>query len=147
MKRLLPILLLLLVSGCGAKSRVVQAPVREKVQEELREVKLEGDSSLLRMVFEQPLSAIREVRYQQGKNSLTPDIRYHIKHDTITVVAEVPEQVVEVVERTITQEVPIEVEVEREVNILHWWQKTLMWVGALVLLSLIIRVIVKYKVR
>lgn len=138
---------LLLVSSCATKQRVVQVPIRESVQEQVRQVALEGDSTTLRMVFEHPLSGIREVDYQQGKNSLTPDIRYRLHQDTIVVVAEVPEQVVEVVEKTVYQEVPIEVEVEREVNVLCWWQKVLMWMGVITLLYIIIRIIVRVNRR
>lgn len=148
MKQLLLILLImLLVSGCTTPQRVLQVPVRESVQEELRQVKLEGDSTTLQMVFEHPLNAIREVKYTEGTKPTAPTLHYAILRDTIVVVAEVPEQVVEVVERTITQEVPIEVEVVREVNVLRWYQEVLIWIGAIALLYAVIRIILRLRLR
>ena len=38
----------------------------------------------------------------------------------------------------------IETVVEKEVNILHWWQKVLMWAGALACLTIVIMVLLKF---
>ena len=38
----------------------------------------------------------------------------------------------------------IETVVEKEVNILHWWQKALMWAGALACLTIVIMVLLKF---
>ena len=38
----------------------------------------------------------------------------------------------------------IEIVVEKEVNILHWWQKVLMWAGALACLTIVIMVLLKF---
>ncbi len=32
----------------------------------------------------------------------------------------------------------IETVIEKEVNILHWWQKALMWIGVLAIVSIVI---------
>ena len=38
----------------------------------------------------------------------------------------------------------IETVVEKEVNILHWWQKVLMWAGALACLTIVIMVLLNF---
>lgn len=145
MKRLLFILFGLLMMGCGSTPRPTTIPIQREVREELKQVTLEGDSSTLRMVFEHPLNTIRTVDYQQGKHPSAPVIKWQLSGSDLDITAEAPEQVVEVVERTVYQEVPVEVEVVREVNRLHWWQETLMWLGALALVALLLRVIMKLR--
>ncbi len=41
----------------------------------------------------------------------------------------------------------IETVIEKEVNILHWWQKALMWAGAIALLSFILFLLIHIVIR
>lgn len=131
--------------GCGSTPRPTTIPIQREVREELKQVTLEGDSSSLRMVFEHPLNAIQVAEYTQGKLPSAPVIKWQLKDNQLDVTAEAPDQEVQVVERTVYQEVPVEVEVVREVNRLYWWQETLMWLGALALVALLLRVIMKLR--
>lgn len=127
--------------GCGSHPRpTTTIPLQQELKEELKKVTLEGDTSTVRLVFEQPLSGIRMVDYQQGTRPSAPIIKWSLKDNNLDVTATAPDQEVKVVERTVTKEVPVEVEVVRVVNKLHWWQETLMWCGSIALLLLLIKV-------
>ncbi len=41
----------------------------------------------------------------------------------------------------------IETVIEKKVNILHWWQKALMWAGAIALLSFILFLLIHIVIR
>lgn len=140
---LLLILLPLLV-GCHSSRRVVAVPLTQRVEERIERQTVEGDTTTLRLLFGERSDslrlAFRGVSYQQGTKPTAPRLHWQVSGEGIDITAETPTQEVEVVERTITQEVPVEVEVTREVNRLYWWQKGLMWCGAIALLLLLLRV-------
>lgn len=46
----------------------------------------------------------------------------------------------------VTKEVPVPVEVTKEVRYIPWWAKTLSWIGGLSLIALIIYILLKLKI-
>lgn len=140
---LLLILLPLLV-GCHSSRRVVAVPLTHRVEERIERQTVEGDTTTLRLLFGERSDslrlAFRGVSYQQGTKPTAPRLHWQVTDGGINVTAETPPLEVETKARVEYQEVPVEVEVTREVNRLYWWQKGLMWCGAIALLLLLLRV-------
>lgn len=133
-----------LLWGCKSTARVVEVPFTHKVEERVERQTIEGDSTTLRLLFGERSDSLpvapREVSYQQGTKPTAPRLHWQVTGDGINITAETPTQEVATKVRTEYQEVPVEVEVTREVNRLYWWQKGLMWCGAIALLLLLLRV-------
>lgn len=132
-------LLIALASLTGCKS--TRVPLTHRVEERIESHHIEGDSTSLRLAFGGCPDSLRQIDYTPGKLPGAPVIRWAVARDTVTIVATTPPRTVETLSRVEYREVPVEVEVTREVNVLLTWQKGLMWCGGLALLLLIIKVI------
>ncbi len=141
---LLLLLLLPLLVGCHSSRRVVAVPLTHKVEERIERQTVEGDTTTLRLLFGERSDslrlAVRGVSYQQGTQPTAPRLHWQVSDEGIDITAETPPLEVETKARVEYQEVPVEVEVTREVNRLYGWQKALMWCGGVVLLLLLIKV-------
>lgn len=127
-------LLLLLAAGCASGKRVQTVPVRTEVVERLVPVPLRGDSSTIRLALDWQTNTIREVAHA-GR---TPAIEWTQEDpDNLVVTAKTPTDTVYLPSQVITRELPVEVEVTREVNRLHPWQQILMYAGLVELIRLI----------
>lgn len=141
---LLLLLLLPLLGGCHSPQRVVAVPLTHKVEERIERQTVEGDTTTLRLLFGERSDslrlAVRGVSYQQGTQPTAPRLHWQVSDEGIDITAETPPLEVETKARVEYQEVPVEVEVTREVNRLYGWQKALMWCGGVALLLLLIKV-------
>lgn len=140
---LLLLVLLPLLCGCHTQ-RVVAVPLTHKVEERIERQTIEGDTTTLRLLFGERSDslrlAFRGVSYQQGTQPTAPRLHWQVSDEGIDITAETPPLEVQTKVRVEYQEVPIEVEVTREVNRLYWWQKTLIWCGGMALLLLLLKV-------
>lgn len=141
---LLLLILLPLLGGCHSSRRVVAVPLTHRVEERIERQTIKGDSTTLRLLFGERSDSLRlafkGVSYQQGTQPTAPRLHWQVSGEGIDITAETPPLEVETKARVEYQEVPVEVEVTREVNRLYWWQKALMWCGGVALLLLVLKV-------
>ena len=141
---LLLLVLLPLLCGCHSSQRVVAVPLTHRVEERIERQTVEGDTTTLRLLFGERSDSLRltfkGVSYQQGTQPTAPRLHWQVSGEGIDITAETPPLEVETKARLEYQEVPVEVEVTREVNHLYGWQKALMWCGGVALLLLLIKV-------
>lgn len=133
MKNALILLTATMLFSCSNKSLPQKIPVKslEIVKERLVPISVPGDSSLLVALFEcDSLNNVylKEISEQKGKLISSGTVfengrllyKTIYRHDTI---------LVPVVDTIRTTEIPITVEVTREINRLKWWQEVLVWCG------------------
>lgn len=135
----------MLLSSCkSSKAPIVEVPIVHKTIEGIQEVKLPTDSSSIRLRVEiQPSGqlSVKQESSNPGTTHTAPTISWEHKGDTLDITATQPERSEYLVTHTEVKEIPVQVEVPIEVNKLYWWQKVLMWVGILTVLSTIIAII------
>lgn len=125
MKRLVFVILtILILSACRTTTRIVEVPVEVIKKEYIYDTKI--DSVYIRDSVD---------RWQKGDTLYITKwhtkFKYINKVDTIIKTDSIPKIVL--------------VEKEVEVNHIYWWQKTLMWVGGILLIYIIISLIHKFK--
>ena len=122
---------------------MVAVPLTHKVEERIERQTIEGDTTTLRLLFgecsDSLRPALREVSYRQGTQPTAPRLHWQVSDEGIDITAETPPLEVETKARVEYQEVPVEVEVTREVNRLHPWQKGLMYVGIIGLIGFLLQ--------
>ena len=137
-------MILPLLCGCRCSRRMVAVPLTHKVEERIERQTIEGDTTTLRLLFgecsDSLRPALREVSYRQGTQPTAPRLHWQVSDEGIDITAETPPLEVETKARVEYQEVPVEVEVTREVNRLYGWQRALMWCGGVALLLLLLKV-------
>lgn len=125
MKRLVFVILtILMLSACRTTTRIVEVPVEVIKKEYIYDTKI--DSVYIRDSVD---------RWQKGDTLYITKwhtkFKYINKVDTLIKTDSIPKIVL--------------VEKEVEVNHIYWWQKTLMWVGGILLIYIIISLIHKFK--
>lgn len=125
MKRLVFVMLtILMLSACRTTTRIVEVPVEVIKKEYIYDTKI--DSIYIRDSID---------RWQKGDTLYITKwhtkFKYINKVDTLIKTDSIPKIVL--------------VEKEVEVNHIYWWQKTLMWVGGILLIYIIISLIHKFK--
>lgn len=127
--------ILLLASCSPLRDAVREVPIRETVTDTLVPRTIPADSAELRIAFDDRSNAFRTTFEREGARlKLYPVIR----HDTLIVYGQAKPDTLWLPARTVTREVPVTVEVVKEVpKPLSWWQKALQITGALALLALI----------
>lgn len=125
MKRLVFVILtILMLSACRTTTRIVEVPVEVIKKEYIYDTKI--DSIYIRDSVD---------RWQKGDTLYITKwhtkFKYINKVDTLIKTDSIPKIVL--------------VEKEVEVNHIYWWQKTLMWVGGILLIYIIISLIHKFK--
>lgn len=125
MKKLVFIMLaILMLSACKTTTKIVEVPVEVVKKEYIHNTKI--DSVYIRDSID---------RWQKGDTLYITKwhtkLKYINKVDTIVKTDSIPKIV------------PVMKEVE--VNHIYWWQKTLMWVGGILLTCIIISLIHKLK--
>ena len=125
MKKLVFIMLaILMLSACNTTTKIVEVPVEVIKKEYVHDIKI--DSVYIRDSVD---------RWQKGDTLYITKwhtkFKYINKVDTIVKTDSIP-KIVPVVK-------------EVEVNHIYWWQKTLMWVGGILLIYIIISLIHKLK--
>lgn len=117
-------LTILMLSACRTTTRIVEVPVEVIKKEYIYDTKI--DSVYIRDSVD---------RWQKGDTLYITKwhtkFKYIIKVDTLIKTDSIPKIV--------------SVEKEVEVNHIYWWQKTLMWVGGILLIYIIISLIHKLK--
>lgn len=140
-QRIAPLLLLLtlLVVSCSPSRTVVrEVPIHITDTTVMQPLTIEGDSSALRLVIDcLPTGPrVREVGATLGG----PRLSWTLDGGLLRLSAREPDRQMLLPFRTITREIPVEV--EREVpRPLRWYERGLMYVGAPALLYLLIRLI------
>lgn len=131
-------LLSLLLQGCKSREPLLRTvPVKETTRVELRTIKLPGDTVLVRV----PVEGLSDTVRTSGA-SVSPEglqLVWKLRNGLLELKAQNPPRKIASPVTTITREIPVEVVRELEVNRLHWWQKVLMTLGALLALSLCYR--------
>lgn len=133
MKNALILLIAIALFSCNRQTLPQQVPVKstELIRERLVPVPVPGDSSLLTALFAcDSLNNVylKQINEQKGKLISSGTVfengrllyKTIYRHDTI---------LVPVVDTIRTTEIPITVEVTREINRLKWWQEVLVWCG------------------
>nr|DAI05440.1 MAG TPA: Prokaryotic membrane lipoprotein lipid attachment site [Crassvirales sp.] len=125
MKKLVFIMLaILMLSACKTTTKIVEVPIEVVKKEYIHDTKI--DSVYIRDSVD---------RWQKGDTLYITKwhtkFKYINKVDTIVKIDSIP-KIVPVVK-------------EVEVNHIYWWQKTLMWVGGILLIYIIISLIHKFK--
>lgn len=117
-------LAILMFSACKTTTKIVEVPVEVVKKEYIHDIKI--DSIYIRDSVD---------RWQKGDTLYITKwhtkFKYINKVDTIVKTDSIP-KIIPVVK-------------EVEVNHIHWWQKTLMWVGGILLIYIIISLIHKLK--
>lgn len=149
---LMGVLCTLLLTGCRAHTKVVEVPVREvvTVTETLEPVQLPSDSLMLEALFycdSLNLVQLREISDLKSKNmssGFTFDkqkLKYNAK--TEPALQYIPSTIIET-----TKEVPIYVDVPGPIEYrMHWYQRWLMWIGAVSTTSLAVWLFSKLRLR
>ena len=125
MKKLVFVILtILMLSACRTTTRIVEVPVEVIKKEYIYDTKI--DSVYIRDSVD---------RWQKGDTLYITKwhtkFKYINKVDTLIKTDSIPNILL--------------VEKEVEVNHIYWWQKTLMWVGGILLIYIIISLIHKLK--
>lgn len=130
----------------------------ETIKEIIRDtlIQVEPDSSLVQALIRcdstgrarlEEIRTLKESSRLQQTLSLQPDPQPH-KPTILTVKATIDSMAIYLTYKDRYHETTeireVEKVIEKEVNILKWWQKFLMWVGVLTLITIVLRVILKY---
>jgi len=154
-KILLLLMLIISAISCTTAKKISAIPIQKDsivYVEKLVPVTLPADSSSVYALFECDSTnkvIMKELTEQKTKNLQTytdfktdknkiSTLVYKIKtvHDTIYV---------KQIENTVYKEKPIPYTVEKEINVLHWWQKVLMWCGVAFVILFAIAIYRKFK--
>lgn len=152
---LLLFMLMISAISCSSAKKISTIPIQKDsivYVEKLVPVTIPADSSSVYALFECDSTnkvIMKELTEEKTKNLQTytdfktdknkrSTLVYKIKtvHDTIYV---------KQIDNTIYKEKPIPYPVEKEINVLHLWQKILMWCGVTFLILLIIAIYRKFK--
>lgn len=147
MKQLIYLLILLAAVSCSPKKLIKEVPVKEVVEHGVVAVPVDQDSITVRMVIDCLPNGTPVVRQTSSSLSSIQLSMQQYANELMLKAKSPPKQAL-VPYKVVTTEVPIEVPVEVKTNVLYWWQKGLMYVGALSLLHLIyliIKLIIKIK--
>jgi hypothetical protein len=151
MRKIMIFFFLLLLSACASKRPIQQVPVMTKitVKPRLIPVQMAGDSVLLRLLFECDSNnrlVLKKLAEQKSKGinsdwKLDDDGSFSYKanaggRDTVIIVND----------SIISKEVPVQVPVPYEVNVLFWYQKLLIFLGFLMVVVIVVKV-TKYAIR
>ena len=149
---LMGVLCTLLLTGCKAHTKVVEVPVREvvTVTETLEPVQLPGDSLVMEALFycdSLNLVQLREISDLKSKN-MSSGFKFgkqklEYKAKTEPALQYIPSTIIET-----TKEVPIYVDVPGPIEYrMHWYQRWLMWIGAVSTTSLAVWLFSKLRLR
>lgn len=126
MRWLVPVLLSILLLSCRTKERIVEVPV-ETIRTEYKTNRI-YDSIFVKDSVDRFIRGDTVFLYKE--HSL---IKYRDRVDTL------------IVRDTIPKLIKVETVKEVKVNVIHWWQEALMWLGGVLGLGLLITVIRKFK--
>lgn len=141
MRSIIYLFMLLLLASCAPRKQLIkEVPIKETIEQGVVKVPIEQDSMTVRLVVDclpngqavarQVSQSISPMQFAWSQSADTLDLRMNSPpHDAL-----VPYRVIE-------REVPVQVEVQREINVIYWWQKILMWLGAISLLYILIKLI------
>ncbi len=149
---LMGVLCTLLLTGCKAHTKVVEVPVREvvTVTETLEPVQLPGDSLVMEALFycdSLNLVQLREISDLKSKNMSSgfkfDKQKLEYKAKTEPALQYIPSTIIET-----TKEIPIYVDVPGPIEYrMHWYQRWLMWIGAVSTTSLAVWLFSKLRLR
>lgn len=122
MKNLILVLFLLLSTAC-ITTRTVEVPVEITKTEYIHDI--QKDSVFIRDSVDRIINGDTVIIYKE--KTVT---KYIFKSDTVVKEDSIPK--------------PIYIETIKEVNKLHWYQKTLMYIGLFVIIIVLIRIIKKF---
>lgn len=132
---LLLLVLLSVATSCGTRRQAVKTiSLREVVSTKMDTIEVPADSTELRLVIECLPGDTPHLMQPQGATPSQLRLYWQLLGNELFIKALAPPHRIPTLTSTITKEVPVEVEVVREVNKLHWWQTTLMWCGGIALL-------------
>lgn len=137
----------LLATSCAPRKDVIkEVPVTQVVEHGVVKVPIEQDSTTLRLVVDCLPNGTPVIR--QTGSALSPlQLNWAQNGNDLLVRAKSPPKDALIPYRVVTREVPVEVPVEVETNVLYWWQKGLMYLGAITLITLIIKLIITLKTK
>lgn len=143
------LLIIILVFSVASCRNIKEVPVKTEtvITERLVPISIPADSAVVSMLFScDSLNRVLLTKYSEQKtanvstelksNNNAVEIRFQTKHDTIFKVIR---------DTSIYIEQPIIVEVEKEVNVLKFWQKGLILIGVVALVLLALRFILNKK--
>lgn len=145
-------LFILLLTGCKTATKVVEVPVRETVTitETLEPVQLPGDSLMMEALFycdSLNIVQLREIAELKTKNMSSrfkfdkQKLEYRAK--TEPALQYIPSTIIER-----DREVPVYVDVPGPIEYrMHWYQRWLMWIGAISTTSLAVWLFTKLRLR
>lgn len=143
---------ILLLTGCKTATKVVEVPVRETVTitETLEPVQLPGDSLMMEALFycdSLNIVQLREIHELKSKNMNSvfkfdkQKLEYRAK--TEPALQYIPSTIIER-----DREVPVYVDVPGPIEYrMHWYQRWLMWIGAISTTSLAVWLFTKLRLR
>ena len=143
---------ILLLTGCRAHTKIVEVPVREVVTitETLEPVQLPGDSLVMEALFYcdslnlVQLAEIHELKTKNMSSGFKFD-KQKLKYNAKT------EPALQYIPSTIIErdtEVPVYVNVPGPIEYrMHWYQRWLMWIGAISTTSLAVWLFTKLRLR
>lgn len=143
---------ILLLTGCKTATKVVEVPVRETVTitETLEPVQLPGDSLMMEALFycdSLNIVQLREIAELKTKNMSSrfkfdkQKLEYRAK--TEPALQYIPSTIIER-----DREVPVYVDVPGPIEYrMHWYQRWLMWIGAISTTSLAVWLFTKLRLR
>lgn len=148
MRSVIYLFMLLLLSSCAPRKELIrEVPVRETIEQGVVKVPIEQDSMLVRLVVD-CLPNGQAVARQVEQSTSPMQFAWSQIGDTLDLRMNSPPHDALIPYRVIEREVPVQVEVQREINVLYWWQKILMWIGAITLIYILIKLIkLIYHVR
>lgn len=143
---------ILLLTGCRAQTKIVEVPVREvvTVTETLNPVQLPGDSLIMEALFycdSMNLVQLGEI-YELKTKSMSSGFKFdkqrlEYKAKTEPALQYIPSTIIER-----DREVPIYIDVPGPVEYrMHWYQRWLMWIGAISTTGLAVWLFSKLRFR
>ena len=121
-------LTILMLSSCKTTTKLVEVPVEVIKKEYIHDTRI--DSVLVRDSIDRWHSGDTTYIYKEHTK-----YKYIFKKDTLIKTDTIPKII------TVTKESKV------EVNHIYWWQKTLMWLGGILVLLLIAYTIYKTKIK
>lgn len=135
-----------MVIGCASNHKLAQVPVMQTItyEPQLIPIHAPADSALLRMLLECDSAGnvvLKELEELKGKGVAT---RLSVEGGMIAYKANFKgkDSTAIVHHITATKEVPVEVPVPYEVNVLTWYQRILMALGVLLIIVILVKIII-----